>query len=31
MVPPSKQIFQGWTRDFQGGRQKFFGFVKTCH
>jgi hypothetical protein len=31
MVPPSKQIFQGWTSDFQGGRQKFFGFVKTCH
>jgi hypothetical protein len=31
MVPPSKQIFQGWTSDFQGGKEKFFGFVKTCH
>jgi hypothetical protein len=31
MVPPSKQIFQGWTSDFQGGKQKFFGFVNTCH
>jgi hypothetical protein len=31
MVPASKQIFQGWTSDFQSGKQKFFGFVKTCH
>jgi hypothetical protein len=29
MVPPSKQIFQGWTSDFQGGKEKFFGFVNS--
>jgi hypothetical protein len=31
MVPPSKQIFQGWTSDFRSGKEKFFGFVNTCH
>jgi hypothetical protein len=31
MVPPSKQVFQGWTSDFRSGKEKFFGFVNTCH
>jgi hypothetical protein len=31
MIPPSKAIFQGWTSDFQSGKQKFVGFAKTCH
>lgn len=31
MVPPSKMIFQGWRSDFRSGKEKFFGFVNTCH
>ncbi|SEE46347.1 hypothetical protein SAMN05444161_5844 [Rhizobiales bacterium GAS191] len=31
MVPPSKQIFQGWTSDFASGRAKFIEFRKSCH
>ena len=30
MVPRSKQIFQGWTSDFAGGRAEFAEFQKTC-
>ena len=31
MVPPSKIFFQGWTSDFRSGKEKFFGFINTCH
>ena len=31
MVPASKLVFQGWTSDFRSGKEKFFGFINTCH
>jgi hypothetical protein len=31
MLPPSKQIYAGWTSDFASGRARFFDFVKSCH
>ena len=31
MVPASKTVFQGWTSDFRSGKEKFFGFVNSCH